>query len=735
MSAILQRIVVLTGLLGSMNFPPASAGAEAGEPMSFRRDILPVLTKAGCNAGACHGAFHGRGGFRLSLLGFDPQADYNAIVKEARGRRVFPAAPEQSLIVRKPLALVPHGGERRFSSDSESCRILLTWIRQGMPGPEEERLVRLEVTPGESLLRIGETASLQVRAVWSSGGDREVSRWALFETSRDAVAEVSPEGVVTARGHGRAVIMVRFFGQVAAVPVTIPHPQLSLQLPPSNHFIDEGIVAEWRKLGLEPAPLADDSEFVRRLYLDLIGTLPTPDEVRRFLNSRDPDKRRKAIDEVLERPEYVDYWALKWGDLLRAHRRSLGEKGLSSFNAWLRQALREDWPVDRIVRELLTARGNLYTTGPVAFYFIDRTPEELAETTAQVFLGVRLQCAKCHHHPFEVWSQEDYHGLAAFFARVERKDTLEGGRYGGAQSIRLAATGRLTHPNTGQEVAPRALGQAPIGTRDLDDPRQALAAWVTGNDNPYFARSIVNRYWGYLFGRGLVEPIDDLRATNPASHPAVLDALAQDFARHGFRLKHLLRTLASSHSYQLASELAPRRDHDGMFFTHRRPRQLPAEVLLDAINQAASTTETFDDAGRSRFGSGKVLPGTRAIALPDPIVPSYFLDVFSRPQRISSCECERPNQPGLSQILHLINGETLQRKVTDPRGRVATLLASKKTDTEIIEELFLAALARPPRVSEQEKVRKLLAAAPSRKEGFEDLLWTLLNMTEFVCNH
>ncbi|HKB37595.1 MAG TPA: DUF1549 domain-containing protein, partial [Gemmataceae bacterium] len=506
-----MRVRLLPAVWLSLALVVPAGSACAAEPdlaeVRFTRDVVPALTKAGCNSGACHGSFQGRGGFRLSLLGFDPQADFDALAREARGRRVFPALPEHSLVLLKPTGAVAHGGGKRLDKDSPAYRVLRAWIARGLPAPAEDDpvVVRLEVTPRKAVLQSGKEAVLRVRAVWSDGRSRDVTPWALYESNKDPVADVGPTGVVTARQPGCASVMVRYQGQGAAVPVTVPFPGAaeSSEMPRHN-FIDDHIAAAWREGGLAPAPPCSDAEFVRRVHLDLTGTLPTPEEVRRFLASRDPARRTKLIDELLERPEYVDYWSLKWGDLLRAHRRALGEKGLVSFNAWLRQALRENRPLDRVVRELLTARGSLYKNGPVAFYFIDQAPQELAETTAQVFLGVRLGCAKCHHHPFEVWAQDDYHGLAAFFARVQRKDNKEDGRFGGAQSVSLGASGSVVHPATGKVILPHVLGGPPLTVPEDQDPRQRLAEWVTAKDNPYFARNVVNRYWGHLFGRGLV---------------------------------------------------------------------------------------------------------------------------------------------------------------------------------------------------------------------------------------
>lgn len=729
MAGIIAIIVALAA-------DPLGAGADGR--VEFTRDVVPVLTKAGCNAGSCHGSFQGRGGFRLSLLGFDPLADHEAIVLQGRGRRVMPTAPEHSLIVLKPTASVPHGGGKRLDLDSPGYRILHAWLQAGMPAPraDDPRVVQLKVEPAELVLQAGEQQQLKVEAHFSDGVVQPATSWVLYESTQDTVAEVAPSGAVKVLRPGGATITIRYLGQSAAVPVIVPYGETASAVTfRGSNFIDTAMGRQWQQLQLSPAPLASDGEFVRRVYLDLIGTLPSPEEVRRFLASTDGDKRARLIDELLERPEYVDYWTLKWSDLLRAHRRSLGEKGLATFNAWLRQALRENRPFDQIVRQLLTAQGNLYQNGAAAFYYVDQTPEELAETTAQVFLGVRLQCAKCHHHPYEVWSQDDYYGLAAAFSRVQRKDTLENGRYGGAQSVRLAATGKVTNPATGAVVAARAFGETPLADTPQTDPRRELADWLTQKDNPYFARNLVNRYWGHLFGRGLVEPIDDLRSTNPASHPEVLDALADDFVEHGYDLKHVLRTLCNSSAYQLASEFAPRRDAEGMFFTHRQPRRLPAEVLLDAINQAAGTEEKFNDGGRGRFGNTMVPKGTRAIALPDPTVNSYFLDVFGRPNRTSACECDRGSRADLSQVLHLINGDQVHEKTAHAQGRIAQRLSAGASDAELIEELYLATFCRLPDERERETVTGLIAAAASRKEGFEDLLWALLNSTEFVFNH
>jgi hypothetical protein len=701
-----------------------ASSASAAEPVDFARDVVPALTKLGCNSGACHGSFQGRGGFRISLLGFDAAADYEAIVSEAHGRRLFPAAPGKSLLILKGTGQVGHGGKKKLDVNSDSYRTLVHWMNQGARRGLLPSVTRIEVQPATMLLTKGEAKPLTVKAMWSDGTVQEATKLALYESTKDIVAGVSGTGIVDGRGAGRASVTVRFMGQVAAVPVSSPFSLPAKFDFPPNNFIDEHLSREWKSLGLQPAPLSTDNEFLRRVMLDLIGTLPTPAEVTAFAADPDPKKRAKLIDKLLERPEYADYWSLKWGDLLRAHRRSLGDKGLATFNGWLRQSLRENRPADRITHELLTAQGNLFLSGPVAFWFVDKLPDEFAETTAQVFLGTRLQCAKCHHHPFEVWTQDDYHGMAAFFTRIKRKDTGENGQFGGAQSLSVIASGTWTMPITGKPVAPRVLGGKDL-VESPADPRAVLADWIVDKRNPLFAKNFANRYWGYLFGRGLVDPIDDLRATNPAAFPALLDALTKDFTDHNFDLKHLLRTIANSRAYQLASEVNPVRDTDAEFATHRKPKSLSAEVMLDAVCAATGVPEAFD----------KMPLGTRAISLPDPAVASYFLDAFGRPKRVTACECERPAKADLTQILHLMNGEALQKKLASDTGRIGRLIAAKSTDAAIVEDLYLATLSRRPTAMESKLVLEKVAAAPTRREGFEDLLWALLNCPEFGLNH
>jgi len=714
--------------------PPPQPGSSVGVPrLSFTRDVVPVLTKTGCNMGACHGSFQGRGGMTLSLLGFNPAADYEVLFQHGRGRRVSASAPTHSLLLRKATAAMPHGGGRRFADDSAAFRTLRDYIAQGSPPPDvaEPTIVGLEAVPGELSMRPGDEAQLKVVALWSDKAKQDVTAWAQYESRLKAKVGVDEAGKVRALEAGKTAVTIRYLGQVASLSVSVPFATPTEFSFADQNFLDRIAAEEWKKLGIQPAPLADDSTFVRRVFLDLIGTLPTADETRTFLADTAADKRARLIDALLERPEYVDYWTLRWGDLLRAHRRYLGDKGLASFNGWIRQSVRDNKPLDVMTRELLTAQGNLFTNGPVAFYFIDEKTEDLAETTSQVFLGVRLQCTKCHHHPNEVWSQQDYYGLAAFFSKLETKDSGQAGaRFGGPKSIRPSL---LDNPNRKptMAVAPRAFGTVDLVRSDsaasgtTSDLRADLAAWITGRDNPYFARNFANRYWAALVGIGLVEPVDDMRATNPASIPRLLDALAEDFAAHKFDAKHLLRTICNSRIYQLAPELNPQRDADGSLFTHRTPRRLPAEVLLDAVNQVTGNVETF--VGQPA--------GTRAIALPDPTIASLFLNTFGRPSRNSPCDCARGTAPDLSQVLHFANGTALHEKITSSSGRLATGLKAKRSDQELLEELYLTALARRPTPEETEIVRETITAGASPEEAWQDVLWALVNCSEFMFGH
>jgi hypothetical protein len=702
---------------------------EVGDetPVSYTREVLPVLTRAGCNQGACHGSQQGKGGFRLSLFGFDPLFDYTQIVQSAEGRRVVPSDPEKSILLLKPTLQLEHGGGERFRARSRSYEVLRRWLEDGapQPGANDPHVQRLEAWPARRVMTPGEQQQLLVRATWSDGRSEDVTATAQFDALNDAVAAVTPAGLVTAKDRGEAFVMIRFLGQATVAQVTLPYARGEKVAFATANFIDEKLAAKWNDLGLAPSPPCSDEEFLRRLCLDAIGTLPTPDEVRAFLADTSPDKRTKAIDRVLDRPEFVDFWTLKWGDLLRINRDLVQDKGMWSFHNWVRTSLRDNKPVDEMVREIVTAEGSTFTEGPANYYMVSRTPTDWSETTAQLFLGVRLQCAKCHHHPFEKWSQDDYYGMTAFFVRLGTKNSQEFGIFGQERVVFLRPAGEQTHPRKGGVVSPH-----PLDGPTMDDPfdrRRKLAEWLTAKDNPFFARNFVNRFWAYAMGRGLVEPIDDLRATNPPSIPDLLDALAADFADHKYDLKHLLRTIFSSHAYQLSAAVTPGNEADAgnVYHTRYTRKRLTAEQLADALDFATGTREKYQG-----------LPlGTRAIQLPDTRVRSYLMDVFGRPPRQITCECERTAQPNIAQALHLLNGDFLNKKIDAPTGRIATLLKAKTSPPAIVEELYLCTLSRPPSAEEAERATRWLEEAPSVKEGAADLLWVLLNSREYLFNH
>jgi hypothetical protein len=704
------------------------AQATADIPVDFTREIVPILTRAGCNQGSCHGAQHGRGGFRLSLLGFDPVFDHAQIVQSAEGRRVVLSDAERSILIAKPAGVMEHGGGERIKVGGREYDLLARWLADGAPEPiaKAPEASSVEVWPAQRIMVPGEQQQILLRATWPDGRSEDVTATAQFDTLNDGVAAVTPTGLVTAKARGETHVMIRFAGQATVFQVTLPYarvepyPQLA-----KNNFIDDKLISKWQDLGLTPSPLCSDEEFFRRIHLDTIGTLPNPEEIKTFLADKSPDKRAKAIDKVLDRPEFVDFWALKWGDLLRINRDALNERGMWSFHNWVRASLRDRKPIDEMVREIVTAEGSTYTEGPANYYMVAKNPGDWAETTSQLFLGVRIGCAKCHHHPFEKWSQDDYYGMAAFFARLGTKNSQEFGIFGREQVVYLKPAGEQTHPRKGSVVPPH-----PLDGQEMTDPidrRVKLAEWLTSGKNPFFARNLVNRFWGYFMGRGLVEPLDDMRATNPASNPELLTALANDLVEHKFDLRHLLQTIMNSRAYQLSSQKTPGNEADvqNIHYARFTVRRLTAEQLADALDFVTGTRETYKG----------LPPGTRAIQLPDSGVKSYLLDVFGRPARQITCECERTTQPNIAQALHLLNGDGLNKKIAAPTGRIEEMFKAKKDVPAIVEQLYLVALSRPPRADEMERARQWVAGAPSPRDGAQDLLWAILNSREFLFNH
>ena len=701
--------------------------ANVPRVVSFKNEVAPVLTKLGCNQGACHGSQHGKGGFKLSLLGFEPAPDHTQIVKSAEGRRVTPFAPEESLLLQKPTLEVAHGGGKRLEAGSAEYELLRLWLEQGAPAPiaEEASVKALRVLPAGRVLEPDQDQHLVVIATLSDGTERDVTSQTKFDTLNEGVAKVTHLGLAHTVGQGETNILARYQGHASLARLTVPFAREKTFAFAPNNVIDEKASAKWRALGLSPSPECTDAEFLRRAMLDTIGTTPTPAEIEDFLADPSKNKRETLVDSLLNRPEYVDFWSLKWGDILRVNGEKLGKQGMLAFNLWLRNSFRDNKPVDRMVEELVTAQGSIFTNGPANYFRVATSPDDLAETTAQVFMGVRLQCAKCHHHPFESYGQDDYYGLAAYFSRIRTKGSQEFGLFGGEQVVFVAKEGDVYQPRTGKKMAPRPLNDEPAD--DPVDRRRALAKWLTGKTNPWLARNVVNRYWGYLMGKGLVNPIDDLRETNPPSNPELLDALATEFVNSGFDLKQLLKLILTSKSYQLSALPTPDNRLDTTFFTHYTLKRLTAEQLLDAINVATGTFEKFP-----------LQPaGTRAIALPDSTYPSYFLDTFGRPLRVQACECERSSDPNLSQALNLLNGDVVNRKVLQGDGRLTRLMRDPKlSDEMLVRTLYLVTFNRPPSNHEVAAAREIFATSTAgRGVAAQDLFWGLLNSKEFLFNH
>jgi hypothetical protein len=727
---------VLVGLMGGMTvmagLGPAALEAAERSSVTFERDIEPILTRAGCNAGACHGKARGQNGFALSLLGFDPAGDYEAIAKDAGGRRVSRLRPEESLLLGKATARLPHGGGVRLAPGSSGYETVRRWIAAGMPRTPADapRVERIAVEPTERTLKHAESFSLRVTAHFTDGSAEDVTALAAFASSEPALVKVDADGRVTAGPiPGDATISARFVGLFANCDVNIPLagavPAARYAALPRSNFIDEHVWTKLRKLGLWPSAPAGDPTYLRRAYVDVIGRLPTPDETRRFLADTSPDKRARLVARLLERPEYADHWAGKWVDLLRPNPYRVGIKAVLNLDGWIRDAFRRNLPYDRFVYEIVTARGSTFEQGPATIFRDRREPEEIAPVVSQLFLGIRLECAKCHHHPFESWDQARFYEFAAFFARIGRKGTgLSPPISGSEELIHAGKSGSVRHPLTGKVLQPRALfGSAPVPDDPDSDPREALARWMIGPENPYFARVIVNRVWAEIMGRGIVDPVDDLRATNPPSNGPLLDALADDFRRHGYDLKHLIRTILSSSVYALSSEPNERNVADTRNFSRHYRQRLRAEVLLDAISDVTGVPDTFAAAP----------PGSRAAAIWTHRVPSLFLDTFGRPDPNQDPPCERTADTSVVQALHLMNAPELHRKITGDAGRAARLAGGPQSPRAIVEELYLLAYARRP-TDEELAVGLSLFEGPKadRRAAVEDLLWALVNSAEFV---
>ncbi len=737
----------------------ASADSQDAE-VTFSHDVMAVLSKAGCNMGACHGNASGKGGFRLSLRGQDPAFDHAWLVRESGGRRVDRLHPTESLMLLKPSGMTAHQGGKRFQEDSLEYQILLRWISSGAPGPisGEKQLAGLDVAPTyQVVVAPQETVPLHVTATFTDGTQRDVTALATYETSNLRVT-VDDNGVVRRERFGQSTVVVRYLDHQVSVRVAfVPaKPDFVWSDPPENNEIDRLLFAQLRELRTNPAPLADDSVFVRRAFLDAIGVLPTAEEARAFVANPAEDKRGQLIDQLLWRAEFADHWALKWADVLRVEEKVLDGQGVEVFHAWIRQQIAADVPLDAFVRAMLRAQGSTYKNPPANFWRANRTPTVRGETAARLFLGIRLQCAKCHNHPFDRWTQDDYYSWAAVFARLDyeivdnkRRDKLDKNEFNGEQVVVLNTNQGVKDPRTGRRVASKLLGDRPLGPGAYHDRLTPLAVWLTAADNQHFARSQANMIWYHLMGRGLVDPIDDFRSTNPAVYPAVLDALAIDFVEQGFSLRQLVRTIMTSRAYQLAA--APRADHpqatlggedhgdttnipDVALFSQTLVLRLPAEVLLDAQSSVLGTPAQFT--GFDRGLRATQLPGVNKTRARDgkQQAGDRFLKAFGKPERLLACECERSNETTLAQAFALIGG-SFNARLTQAGNRIARLCEAIDDDAALVSELYWTALSRPPTDRERESGVAILATGDDRLAGVHDLVWALLNSKEFVFRH
>ncbi len=729
MRLMIPGVAAVLGLVGMVG---AAGAVEPKSPITFERRVEPILTRAGCNSGACHGKGGGQNGFALSLQGFDPTFDHIAITRDVGGRRILRSAPDESLLLQKASAAVPHGGGRRLDPDGAFYKTVRQWIVDGLPRDPADapKLVKVGVEPAERALKPEEAFELRVVATFSDGSTEDVTALSTFGSTESTLVAVDADGRVKAgKLTGEATISARYEGLFTNCDVFIPLaeavPESEYAAFPRANFIDELALAKWRKLGLTPSGPAGDATFLRRAHLDVIGRPPTPEEARAFLDDSSPDKRARLVDALLRRPEYADHWATKWMDLLRPNPYRVGIKAVFNLDGWIREAFRKNLPYDEFVREIVTAQGSSFEQGPATIFRDHREPIEIAPVVGQLFLGIRLDCAKCHHHPFESWTQDQFYEFAAFFTHVGRKGTGLSPPISGSEEIVFTAkSGALKHPLTGAPLEPKPLfGEAPVSDDPDVDPREALARWMTAPENRYFAKVMANRVWGDLMGVGIVDPVDDIRATNPPSNGPLLEALADDFRDHDYDVKHLIRTITASNVYALSSEPNERNVADLRNFSRHYRQRLRAETLADAVGDATGVPDSFDAAP----------PGTRAVATWTNRTPSLFLDTFGRPDPNQDPPCERVDDTAVVQALHLMNAPEVNRKLSSDEGRVAALAAGDATPAAIVEELFLTAYSRRP-AAEEAEIAEAVFRQPgkSRRAAVEDVLWALLNSPEFV---
>lgn len=702
---------------------------------SFRNHVESVLSKSGCNGGACHGARAGQNGFRLTLFGFDLAADYSYLTRQARGRRIVPADPGRSMLLTKPTGMLPHKGGVRFDVSDLEYRVLAEWIANGTPGPSDEDPVieRVEVLPKLSRQTIGSQQQLVVLAHFSDGHYEDVTRWAKYTSLNSNVASIGKHGLVNVTGAGEGAIKVWYLNYNELAFLSVPYANdVSTEVfenAPRHNFLDELILDKLASLNLPPSPPCDDATFIRRAFLDTLGSLPTAAETRSFLADTAPDKRSVLVDQLLARPEFVDYWSHKWSDLLLVTGARLRPRAVAAYYGWIREQVENNLPWDQLVYKLVTANGSTFENGAANFYALHQSPEDMAETVSQAFMGLSINCAKCHNHPLEKWTNDQYYGMAGMFARVRGKKwggDFRNDSFQGERVIFSDVRGELVQPSSGKPQPPRPLDAPAVDFEDMADRRIYLARWLTSPENPYFTRAIANRVWANFFGVGLVEAVDDLRLTNPASNEVLLATVARYVVENDYDLKELMRAILKSAAYQRSSRTLPGNAEDRRFYSHYYPRRLKAEVLLDAMSVVTEVPTPFKDQPK----------GTRALQLADASIDSYFLSTFGRPDRIITCDCERTDEPSMTQVLHLYNGDTLNTKL-QTQGNIVDALLERNDFDQIVNEAYLRALARLPSDAKRSQLVEFLDAAKpeERRAVVEDLFWSILSSREFLFNH
>ena len=713
---------------------------------SFRNDIENILTKLNCNSGACHGALAGKGGFRLSLRGYDPLFDHKTITRESLGRRIEYADPAKSLLLTKPTGAVPHKGGIRVNVDSSDYKMLSEWILQGALSPTDSdaHLQEISVQPALSTLNKGDSTNLLVTAHYDNGETRDVTPWAKFTSTDEGIAEVDSTGQVKVQDSGHGAILVWFGSKVNLARIIVPYPnQLAAAVfdeAPQRNLIDKINLDQLRKLQVPPSPRCDDATFLRRATLDTIGRLPKPEERSAFFEMPGDQRRDWLIEQLLSGDDYVDYWTYKWCDLLLVNGTKLRPVAVKTYYQWVREAVSQRIPWDEFVRQILTATGGSNENGATNFYALHQSPEEMTENASQAFMGLSIGCAKCHNHPLEKWTNDQYYAMANLFSRVRAKGWGGDGRNGdGIRTVFVATAGELIQPSSGKPQPPAPLDAEPIDFDDPTDRREVLADWMTSPENPYFARAITNRIWANFFGLGLVEQVDDLRLSNPASNEALLESTSDFLTKANFKLPELMRLILQSETYQRSSTALPENAREDRYHSRYYPKRMMAEVLLDSIDQTLGTTTSFNEIAFPGADTQKTdfyQKGTRAIQLYDAAVKSYFLKTFGRNPREITCECERSDDPSMVQVLHLSNGDTLNPKLEDQDNLIFKMISEKASNSEIIEQLFLAALSRSPSTKELNNLLAIVSEyGEDRETALQDVAWSILTSSEFTFNH